>query len=167
MLFFGHIGITVGVAKVSRLSKLDYRMVLLGSLLPDIIDKPLFLILGNSFSLSGRDYGHTLLFNLILLSAGLFLARKGGKWLFSLALGSLMHLIFDQIWHNMETLFWPLLGPLVGGDTSVLMDKLWAGLVKPEVFVPELAGLAVMGWLLYRLLKIKGIRRFLTTGEIG
>ncbi len=167
MLFFGHIGITMGAARISRLGGIDYRMVLLGSLLPDIIDKPIFLLFGNSASLSGRDYAHTLLFNLILLAGGLLLARADKRWLLFLSLGSLAHLIFDQIWLNMETMLWPLLGALIRGDTSTLLSRIWSGLFTPGVYIPEIAGLTILGLFIYRIIKMRGIQRFLLTGNIG
>lgn len=106
MLLFGHIGITIGVAWLieSRLKvKIDYRIILVGSLLPDIIDKPvgtILLPLNN-----GRVFGHTLLFILILLLIGL----KYRKSLF-LSFASFFHLIEDEIWNEPQTLFWPFLG---------------------------------------------------------
>ena len=45
----------------SQLGSIDYRLVLIGSLLPDILDKPLWLIASGDIFLSGRTYGHTLL----------------------------------------------------------------------------------------------------------
>ena len=126
MLFFGHIGITTGIVRTSDiflsvsktggsdkkrsrlhhwlnrakgwLGAIDYRMVILGSLLPDIIDKPVWFLAGGVTSLSGRDYAHTLLFNLVLLLGGLVLIRYGKPWLFIISLSSFMHLIFDQMW---------------------------------------------------------------------
>jgi len=106
MLLFGHIGITLGIAwLVNRIFKvkMDYRLIAIGSLLPDIIDKPLGMIilpLNN-----GRIFGHTLLFILILLLIGL----KYRKSLF-LSFASFCHLIEDRMWNEPETFFWPLLG---------------------------------------------------------
>ena len=86
MLIFGHAGITLGAAvivssvaynrksqdveKRSNLSSLpaylDIRLLLIGSLLPDIIDKPVGqLIFRETFS-NGRIFSHTLLFLLRL-----------------------------------------------------------------------------------------------------
>lgn len=157
----------MGAARISRLGRIDYRMVLLGSLLPDIIDKPIFLLLGNSASLSGRDYAHTLLFNLILLTGGLLLVRAAKRWLLFLSLASLAHLVFDQIWRNMETMLWPLLGGLTRGETSTWMPGIWSGLLTPGVYIPEIIGLVILGMLAYRVIKIRGIRRFLLTGNIN
>ncbi len=106
MLLFGHIGITLGVAWLveSRLKvKMDYRLIIIGSLLPDIIDKPVGMIILPLHN--GRVFGHTLLFILILLLIGL----KYRKFLF-LSFASFLHLIEDEMWKEPKTLFWPLLG---------------------------------------------------------
>ena len=48
--------------------RLDWRFIIIGSMLPDIIDKPLgMFILGDTFS-NGRIFAHTLLFFIILFS---------------------------------------------------------------------------------------------------
>jgi len=106
MLLFGHIGITLGVAWLieSKLRvKIDYRQIVIGSLLPDMIDKPVGMILLPLNN--GRIFGHTLLFVLILL----IISLKYRKFLF-LSFASFLHLIEDEIWNEPETLFWPLLG---------------------------------------------------------
>ena len=106
MLLFGHVGITLGIAwfAESKLKvKIDYRLIFIGSLLPDIIDKPvgmILLLLENC-----RVFGHTLLFILILLLIGF----KYRKSLF-LSFASFFHLIEDEMWNEPQTLFWPLLG---------------------------------------------------------
>lgn len=72
MLLFGHIGITLGIAwfAESKLKvKMDYKLIIIGSLLPDIIDKPAGMILLPLEN--GRVFGHTLLFILLLLIIGL------------------------------------------------------------------------------------------------
>jgi hypothetical protein len=105
MLLFGHTGITLGIAwfAESKLKvKMDYRLIFIGSLLPDIIDKPVGMILLPLNN--GRVFGHTLLFVLILLLIGLKYRKS------SLAFAAFLHLIEDEIWSEPETLFWPLLG---------------------------------------------------------
>jgi hypothetical protein len=53
---------------------LDFRMVFIGSLLPDIIDKPLgFFLLPEVVNFNARSVGHSLSFNVLLLSVALLL----------------------------------------------------------------------------------------------
>jgi inner membrane protein len=209
MLFFGHIGITAGVAKACdiflsmakpdnsqesvsrskitavigrqrlrlysllgrvkrRLDPIDYRMVLLGSFLPDIIDKPVFLLAGKNASLSGRDYAHTLLFNLVLLIGGLVLIRYRKSGLLVISISSFTHLILDQIWNNPVILLWPLFGPLVKGERAGWLSGIWYGLFSsPDVYIPEIIGLAILLLFAYRLVKGKKVISFIRGGAIS
>ncbi|MFC2044260.1 metal-dependent hydrolase [Chloroflexota bacterium] len=177
MLLFGHIGITVGVVRVydissskRRLACIDYRIVLLGSLLPDIIDKPVWVFfrgLATDASLSGRDFSHTLIFNLLLLVGGLVLVSYKKFWLLSMSLVSLMHLILDQLWNSPEVLFWPLLGPLYGEETTGWFFHMIQTLFSsPEVYIPEIIGLAVVLIFAFRLVVRKKVINFFESGVI-
>jgi hypothetical protein len=55
-----------GESDVNRMSLFDYRLVALGALLPDIIDKPLaWFILGDRVE-DNHLFAHTMLFGLVL-----------------------------------------------------------------------------------------------------
>ncbi len=114
MLFFGHIGITLGVFLIIFFivkGNVDYRLVIIGSMLPDIIDKPLFLLLYGTIPESGRFLGHTIVFVLILivLSMIVFKDRKYAG-LFVLPVAVLLHIIEDEMWKAPRTLYWPFMG---------------------------------------------------------
>jgi hypothetical protein len=193
----GHIGITAGVIKASgailsssvngsgaekiagsgifrflrelkdKAGAIDYRLVILGSILPDLIDKPVFLLFGNYTALSGRDYAHTLLFNLILLTGGLLLMQRGKSWLLVISVSSFIHLLLDRIWEMPKVILWPLLGPMPGAGTEgYLTDRLYSLLI-PAVYIPEIIGLAILLGFFIRLLKNRGIIRFLTKGVVA
>lgn len=208
MLFFGHMGITLGAAKTcdillsmakpnngqklasrskitavisqqrlklyyllsrikSQINPIDYRLVLVGSFLPDIIDKPVFLLIGNRVSLSGRGYAHTLLFNLILLISGLLLIRYRKSWLLILSLSSFMHLILDRIWDYPVVLFWPLLGPFPKGETTGWLSNMFQALFSsPDVYIPEIIGLVIVLLFVYRIVKGKSVVSFIRSGTI-
>ena len=147
---------------------IDYRLVLLGSLLPDIIDKPVFLLIGDSASLSGRDYAHTLLFNLALFVSGMVLFRYRKPGLLIISFSSFMHLVLDQMWGSSVILLWPLMGPLPHGETSGWLADRFQGLfLYPQVYIPEIIGLLVIFFFTYRVTKKKGITDFLKEGVIG
>ena len=117
MLLFGHIGITLGVFFgisyfAPRLKTIiDPRYLVIGALLPDLIDKPLGDIVFASTISNGRMISHTLVFSLTLFVIGLYLYNKKSEIrVISLALGSFFHLMEDQMWKTPQTLFWPLLG---------------------------------------------------------
>jgi len=82
MLIFGHIGVTLGVffglgIFLPQLKTIiDPKYLVIGALLPDIIDKPLGMVIFASTITTGRMIGHTLLFSLLLLLVGLYLYEK-------------------------------------------------------------------------------------------
>ncbi len=117
MFLFGHLGITLGIAVLLfRVLKIEpnrelYGAVLVGAILPDLIDKPIGeILLADSLS-NGRIFAHTLLFALILLLIGLYVYKRHGE-LWGLLLGgaALLHLCEDQMWLIPETLLYPLFG---------------------------------------------------------
>ncbi|WP_418888745.1 metal-dependent hydrolase [Methanothrix soehngenii] len=71
-----------------------YLFLALGSILPDIIDKPLGLLLFGTPNM-GRTFAHTLLFLLIL---GAISLRLRDIRLASLTWGVFIHLILDSMW---------------------------------------------------------------------
>jgi hypothetical protein len=158
MLFFGHVGITLGVAtlitgltrrrsptlehKVSkdidnttepvprltgrlnqntkiRLPTLylvevsgklrDIRWLIIGLLLPDIIDKPAGLLFFKSTFYNGRIFSH-LLFLFIILLAGLYLYQNRKQiWLIVLATGTSLTSFWMRC-GDPPTLLWPIYG---------------------------------------------------------
>jgi inner membrane protein len=219
MIFFGHVGLTLGAAwglhnavavkegtpaespdsstrtdvspagkVLSLMRRLDYRLVLAASMLPDAIDKPLGLLLRTN----GRTYAHTLLFIILLAAGGFFLYRTRRRtWLVALSMGVLTHIVFDQMWRAPRTLLWPLFGfSFPRGDVTALVppflralltgapwlnawdihswisDAVQAMLADPRDYIPELLGLAVLLFFAYVLIRGKQVRRFLGTGRV-
>ncbi|HMK47224.1 MAG TPA: metal-dependent hydrolase, partial [Methanocella sp.] len=114
MIFFGHIGLTllVVLALASLIKEnVDYRLVVVGSMLPDIIDKPIGHYLFYSTFENGRIFAHTMAFAILLTGVCIYVERRqllaGARFI---ALASILHIIEDQMWNTRQTLFWPLLG---------------------------------------------------------
>jgi hypothetical protein len=204
MFFFGHIGITVGVAKACELYftrrrekvsdsfvsqaeipddgrekfragtdepipfRIDYRIVIIGSILPDLIDKPLFLLLGDSFALSGRDYAHTLLFFFLLLTGGILLLKMRTLMAAGSGFIRLMHLLLDTI---MECAGYPLLavlGPIRGSTVSGWIGDRWYSIfTEPAVYVPEIIGLVILSIFFIRLVRHRRILAFVGKGILN
>jgi len=162
MLLFAHTGITLGTAKVMARAagwrekglpaQFDYRLVLVGSMLPDLIDKPLggvILPLGN-----GRIYSHTLIFLLVMFGAGLSIwlwNRKAGGLV--LAGGTALHHILDFMWQDPKTYLWPLYGwgfPM--GEAGDWLSLWVAKLAVPQVLIPEIIGLLILVVFAFELL---------------
>jgi inner membrane protein len=150
-------------------SHLDYRFLLVGSLLPDILDKPVGgIIFYNTFQ-SGRIFGHTLLLNIILIVLSIYILKKWGKtWLTVLASGSIVHLLLDRIWASPETFLWPAYGwsfPKVSPvDFFGWLSNLINILTNPAVYIPEIIGLGVLVWFAARLIMKKQVRIFIRSG---
>src|SRR4030043_727323 len=102
MLLFAHPGITLGAATLiadavnrkpswfASLSRyLDIRWLMVGSLLPDIIDKPVGQYFFRDTFNNGRIFSHTLLFFIVLTAIGFFLYKRHCHiWMLSLAAGT-------------------------------------------------------------------------------
>jgi len=113
ILFHLVCGLVVGYLLADRFR--DRNLVLpciFGALLPDLIDKPLGLLVLSGSIGSGRIFSHTLLFLLLLLIAGLALrSRYRAPGLLAVAAGVASHQVLDLMWEMPETWCYPFLGP--------------------------------------------------------
>lgn len=175
MIFFGHLGLTAGAIKtyekIAHKGELsvDYRIVLLGSILPDIIDKPIGAFLFRSTFHNSRIFAHTLLFSALLIILGLYFVHKNGTHsIFLLGVCSSIHLILDSMWLYPSILFWPFLGLkfperpegnwLLSGFVRLISD--------PGYFLPELIGFIMITYYFIRLLKNKQLIEFIKNGKL-
>lgn len=147
---------------------LDYRLVILGSLLPDIIDKPLaFWLAPELVNHATRSIGHTLLFNAALLSVALFLGQRIGYGRpLTLALASFSHLLLDSIWQNPVTLWWPLYGWQFPMGTTTL-DEWMRFMTSFRIrSLPEMLGLVSLSWFAIRVIWRRSAFQFIKTGHV-
>ncbi len=116
MFVMGHVGCTLGVVAIlvalipGLRRRVDVRFILIGSLLPDIIDKPIGHILLASSIGYGRLLGHTLLFVLALTAIGIFMHGRRRDSALCLSFATFLHLMEDQMWNFPAVLFFPLCG---------------------------------------------------------
>jgi len=169
MLLFGHLGVTLGIfflicifAPLLR-TIIDPKYLLVGALLPDLIDKPLGeIILASTFS-TGRMIGHTVLLSFIILYIGLFVYKKRGDIrIISLATGSFFHLMEDQMWGEPRILFWPLFGwsfpkgtidnATIGLEYLLTLFKNSFSLNISPASIPEILGMGVISILILQML---------------
>ena len=141
---------------VFRDPALDHRLIVLGALLPDVVDGP-----------TGRaGVAHSLLASAAVLGA-IVVATRGRRRLrrslVALAIGMFLHLVFDGIWANREVVLWPFAGTDLGDADLTSVDR---GLANVH---HELAGLAVVvwAWRRFRLGEPERRRTFLRTGHLG
>ena len=138
MLLFAHLGLTLAAGRLIRW--VDLAFLALGSMLPDIIDKPLGLLAFGTAE-QGRTFGHTLLFLIVLATLAVYLKNLR---LASVSFGVLAHLVLDSMWKSPAILFWPLLGNFPRAQDLGILDyfqTLLYGLRNPMVWIPEVLGL--------------------------
>lgn len=131
MLIFGHIGITLAITFLifssinflnsrneirneSKIIETNYKLyffIIIGSILPDLIDKPIGeILLAGSLS-HGRLFAHSLLFILILFFIGIYIYKQNKeKGFIYLSFASFIHLGLDHMWNDPKTLFFPIFG---------------------------------------------------------
>ena len=150
MFVFGHMGGAVAAMKSFETFKqtggvsatrFDYRLILLFSLLPDIIDKPIALFLMPE-NVTSRLWAHSLLF-LLGFTAALKLWAPRYAYL---AIPLVVHFVLDAVWAHdtLPSLLWPVLGlsfPIY--DTSVVSR--WSeNLHRPFIIASEMLGLVYL-----------------------
>ncbi len=146
----------------------DYRLAALVAVAPDIVDKPLALLL---FPASQTTQGlcHSLIVHLAITTLVLLLARR--FWPYAAILN--FHLVCDQVWRYPRTILWPLLGPgfepwkpIEGMDGFLAAYAEIAA--RPEVLALELIGLAMLAVLVIsrRLYHPARLVAFLRTGRL-
>ena len=160
MILCGHIA-TGFLAARCVAKKADLRWVVFFSLLADLIDKPVGLVLFRETINNGRVYFHSLLVNL-LLTAFLLLAKK--PLIYPLALW--VHQFFDLMWNRPWVAMWPVTGTFGFRDLS---NEQWVwSVLNPYNLWSELAGLTVVVAfvLWFRLYKRPVLVALLSSGRL-
>ena len=153
----------------SLANHIDIRLLLLGSLLPDIIDKPVGQFFFKKTFSNGRIFCHTLLFLTLITLTGFYLYKNRNKtWLLVLSFGTGMHLVQDQMWHSPQTLLWPGYGFAFAklDLTHWAQGILYALRTEPGVYVPELVGAAILIWFVLALVRRRKVRTFVKKGQV-
>jgi inner membrane protein len=184
MLLFAHTGIALGAGAAaaglanlntrvnwfSALSKyLDIRIFIIGSMLPDLIDKPVGQYLFRDTFQNGRIFSHTLVFLALLTVIGFILHKvKGRTWMLALTAGTFLHLALDQMWLVPGTLLWPFMG---WSFNAVELEGWTQGIANalisdPLTYITESLGLAVLIWFGLVVLLKKKAGAFIRTGRI-
>jgi hypothetical protein len=111
----------------------DYRFVLVGALLPDVLDAPF----------GGARVAHTLLASaavLIVVMLATQQRRRVRRSLLAIPIGTMLHLVLDGMWTVTEVFWWPLFGTSFGDEPLPSVDRGWL-LVGMEV-----VGGLVLAW---------------------
>jgi membrane-bound metal-dependent hydrolase YbcI (DUF457 family) len=167
-----HVGITTAAVRyVFRDPAMDLRWVMVGSLLPDVIDKPIGSVFFHQFFEAHRLFAHALVFPIIMLLGVLVVTRRGtGRkaWM-GIVIGTLFHLVLDGAWSQPEAFWWPFFGwgfPIQAD--SAIGALVTATLTDPWIWAGEALGLAYLGLLWRSRLATPAERQiFLHSGRIG
>ncbi len=171
----GHVAATWGVAALlqennPKLANLDYRLLAVCAMLPDIIDKPLAILVFTEAHTS-QLIAHSLLFNVALLLLGLLCWRSALPYIVAFN----AHLIFDRMWNHTESFWWPIYGwnqfwEFKFMNTPEAMVNVYLDIITryPQVWVIEVLAIVWLFWffLRYRLYLWPVMRRFLGTGRL-
>jgi inner membrane protein len=165
-----HLGATLWLFRwIFRDPKVDVRFLLLGAILPDLIDLPVgTLILADRYS-TGELWSHSLLAPAIYMSVVLLVTRRGRRrraWM-ALGVGWLLHLLLDGMWVNEEVFFWPFFGVEIDPGSAPYWELAWQrALQDPWRWVMELIGGGYLIWL-WRSLGLSDPERRRATVETG
>jgi hypothetical protein len=139
---------------VFRDPRFDYRLLIVGSVLPPLVD----------VWFGGARVLHSLAFSVVLLVV-IMLATTGRRslrrTLLGLPLGTLLHLVYTGAWADTAVFWWPFSG---GFDDAPLLiaERGWWNLLL------EVVGAALLVWV-YRSARLddaENRRRFLSTGQL-
>ncbi len=151
-------------------NNIDIRLLFIGAMLPDIVDKPLGQYLFSDTFLTGRIFCHTILFAILITLAGIYLWKSRKKiWLLTLSFGTLTHLVFDEMWLAPKTLLWPFLGfTFKPADfTDWFPNILQAFYSDPTFYIPEYSGILILAWFTLVLIHSKKAIAFIKYGQIS
>lgn len=164
MYALGELGIGLGLAWLvayRNRAAVDFRLVLLGSILPDLIDKPLGAVL----HLDARLWAHSILFLGGILLVSLWPTLHGLRWV---GFGDAVHLLVDLMWLQPMVALWPFLGVAFPPGEQSFGNYLQVLLTDPYVQFGEIVGgiiFVAAAWH-YHLFSWSAFRKFLRDGRL-
>jgi LexA-binding, inner membrane-associated putative hydrolase len=164
MFIFGHLGFGWKIAQPVSQKRYSVPWILLGTLLPDLIDKPIYYgsswLTGKNGAELGifagtRTIGHTGLFLcLLIFLAYRFKDGKARVALQSLCIGVSTHLLLDNLGDalrlmssdNLRVFAWPLSGFQFPSYPYTGVKNHLSILTEPYFFITEGLGAAILLW---------------------
>jgi hypothetical protein len=138
---------------VPALGRVDYRLLALAAIGPDLIDKPLAGLYFYRRYKSAVLFAHTMLVHGVLL--GLAIWKKPVWWPYALAFNG--HALLDRLWFFHDTWYWPFRGwrfhvwGKSGSEQKDIKLAYWYAFTRrPELWGWELGGLLAALWFVYR-----------------
>lgn len=142
-MLFGHLTVTYSIAQPLKNRLPGFKSawpLVLGAYLPDLMDKPLFVLAG----VASRGFGHSA----VIMSLVFYLLIRGfpvyRNFLFTLAAGTALHMLQDLA--EPVIILWPLYGPWpdeLSSSILVYAKKYFSGNANPTLLYIELASYPV------------------------
>jgi membrane-bound metal-dependent hydrolase YbcI (DUF457 family) len=169
-MIFWHLGATLFLFLwIFKDRTADLRYLLVGSLLPDLLDKFLYLVVVTD---SSRTYGHTLLLGVLTLFIVMFITNKENsnrKSYLLVPIALFFHLLLDEMWLFKETLFWPIFDGQFSQHISSadsLLELFIISINKTEILIKEFIGVVCLFFVLNEDRKFKSnFSRIIRTGK--
>ena len=169
-MIFWHLGVTLFLFLwIFKDRTADLRYLLVGSLLPDLLDKFLYLV---AVTDSSRTYGHTLLLGVLTLFIVMLITNKENsnrKSYLLVPIALLFHLLLDEMWLFKETLFWPIFDSQFSQHISSadsLLELFIISINKTEILIKEFIGVGCLFFVLNKDRKFKSnCSRIIRTGK--
>jgi hypothetical protein len=164
-MIVGHAALAY-IGKRRYFEALDFRVLLIASYFPDLLDKPASFV----FGVSGRGFGHSILCLVIaacLMRLAVLSGRLDMRMMNACLLLWISHLVTD--FTELNTLFWPALGDFAARpsfDFLAVINKMYIEFGTPYQLIAEVFFVALAGWYWLnenRLLK-PALSRILTAG---
>ena len=135
----------------------DYRLVVLGAVVPDLIDGPL----------GGARVFHSVAAGVGVLAAVMVMTRRRRRLrrrLLAIPIGMFFHLLLDGAWTTRSVFWWPFFGWSFHGARLPMAHRPVLILVAEEA-----AGAAALlwAWHRFRMSETRRRRRFMRTGYLG
>lgn len=167
-----HLGLATAIVYVTLgRRRIDYRYILAGALLPDLVDGALHLA-GIYEGPSGRAVAHTLLVVISVAVLVILGVRNKERRLaiFGIPVGWLLHLVGDGMWEIPKTFLWPAFGTAFAEMPAepYSWDLFTSPLSHLGTWGAELAGLAILVWffIAFRLGEGSRLEVFLKDGYL-
>ena len=127
--------------------RIDYRFVLIGAVLPDVVDGILDVVAYDGPS--GRGAAHSLL-TVVAVAVVVILGFRGETRLavFGIPVGWLLHLVGDGMWEAPKTFLWPAFGTAFSEAPAepYSWDLITEPLAHLSTWGAEAAGALVLAW---------------------
>jgi inner membrane protein len=147
--------LALSLAQEARLAsdEVDYRLVALAAMGPDLIDKPLAFAYFYKRYRSAVLFAHTLIANVVAA----YLTLRGVPKLRSYGAAFLGHALLDRLWFFPDTFYWPFRGwrfhvwRKEGSEQEEIGRAYWYAFTRrPELWIWELGGLLALACFVWR-----------------